>query len=148
MPSSQETGVGRGEGPPRSGVYRFRDFQWEGVETRAYKEEGEHFRGVLRRVLAKDDALAFEVRYFEVEPGGYTSFERHEHEHVVIVLRGKGRVRLGEEVHPLGFGDLVRVGPHTPHRFSNADPSAPFGFLCMVERERDRPELLEGASGP
>lgn len=131
-----------------SGVSRFHDFHWEGVETRAYKEAGESFRGVVRHVLAAGGSLAFEVRYFEVEAGGYTSLERHEHEHVVLVLRGRGRVRLGEEVHSLAFGDLVRVAAGQPHRFSNADPSEPFGFLCIVDRERDRPELLAGAPEP
>ncbi|MBI4537949.1 MAG: cupin domain-containing protein [Gemmatimonadetes bacterium] len=131
------------DGQAGARVFRFHGFEWEGVEARVYKEGGEAFRGVIRRVLAKDDALAFEVRYFELEPGGYTSFERHEHEHVVIVLRGRGSVRLGEEMQALGFGDLVCVTPNTPHRFTNTDPAEPFGFLCIVDRERDRPVTLD-----
>jgi quercetin dioxygenase-like cupin family protein len=88
---------------------------------------------------------AFEVRYFEMEPSGYTSFERHRHEHLVVVLRGRGRVRLGSEWHDLAPHDVVRVPADMPHRFE-AGADEPFGILCVVDRERDRPELLDPAT--
>jgi ribulose-bisphosphate carboxylase large chain len=85
------------------------------------------------------ERTAFHVRYFEVAPGGFTTLERHAHEHVVVVLRGRGEVRLGGDVHALDFGDTVYVAPGEVHQFRNPSASEPFGFLCLVDAERDRP---------
>jgi ribulose-bisphosphate carboxylase large chain len=117
---------------------------WVGVERTEYKSPANHHGGVARSVLAggRGERTAFEVRYFEIAPGGFTTLEHHAHEHVVIVLRGTGAVRLGDEVHPLGFGDAVYVAPHEVHQFRN--PSAePFGFLCVADALRDRPVVVE-----
>ncbi|HSM51799.1 MAG TPA: cupin domain-containing protein [Thermoanaerobaculia bacterium] len=129
-----------------SRVSRWLGSGWERVEERPYKERGEEFRGVGRHLLVGggDPGLAAEVRYFSVAAGGWTSFERHGHAHAVVVLTGRGRVRLGGEEHPLAPFDLVYVAPETPHRFS-ADPASPLGLLCIVDRDRDRPRpVAEG----
>lgn len=127
----------------RSCVRRFDGASWDGVRAMAYKAEDGTFRGVTRRVLASPADAAFEVRYFELDPDGHSTFERHAHVHVVVCYRGRGRVRLGDEVHEIGFGDVVYIAPNEPHQFSNpyADP---FGFLCIVDRERDRPTPAGG----
>jgi ribulose-bisphosphate carboxylase large chain len=116
------------------------DFRWKGVPAADYKQAGDHWRGVARTVLVGDagEGTAFHVRYFEVAPGGFTSLEEHAHEHMVVVLRGRGHVRLGDAVHELGFGDAVYVAPHAVHQFRNAS-GEPFGFLCVVDARRDRP---------
>ncbi|HEX7051261.1 MAG TPA: cupin domain-containing protein [Longimicrobiales bacterium] len=116
---------------------------WTRVRVLAYKPPSESFQGITRRVLASSEHAAFELRYFELEPGGYSTHERHRHVHVVVCHRGRGRVRLGDEVHEVGFGDVVYVAPNEPHQFLN--PYAePFGFLCIVDRERDRPQPIGG----
>jgi len=118
--------------------------RWEGVPLTAYKAEAAHHCGVTRTVLAGEsgEQTSFHVRYFEIAPAGFSTLEQHQHEHVVIVLRGRGEVLLGDQVFPLGFGDTVYVAPNGPHQFRN--PSAePFGFLCMVDAQRDRPVPVE-----
>jgi quercetin dioxygenase-like cupin family protein len=117
------------------------DFGWDQVERRPYKEdERALFRSVTRQVLFSDEKLASELRYFEVAPDGYTSLERHEHMHAVLILRGCGRCLVGREVRPLATNDLITVPPWTWHQF-RATPDGPLGFLCMVNAERDRPQL-------
>jgi quercetin dioxygenase-like cupin family protein len=113
---------------------------WQGVAVQEYKLAAEHHCGVIRAVLAGDgdDRTAFQIRYFEISPGGFTTLERHRHEHVVVVLRGTGRVRLDDTWHEVGFGDTVYVAPDEVHQLRN-DGGEPFGFLCVVDRERDRP---------
>ncbi|HZH98707.1 MAG TPA: cupin domain-containing protein, partial [Fimbriimonadaceae bacterium] len=120
---------------------------WDGVDRETYKDEPGTWMQVSRRVLSIDAGAGFEVRYFEVEPGGYTSFEMHRHEHVVLVLRGKGEVRLHDVWHDLGTHDVVRVSTETPHQFRNAG-AEPFGILCVVDKERDRPILLDPNGDP
>ena len=114
---------------------------WEGVERQPYKEDARAlFKSVSRQVLFSDPDLAGELRYFEVEPGGFTSLERHRHMHGVLVLRGRGKCLVGTEVRELAPHDLVTVPPWTWHQF-RAAADAPLGFLCLVDASRDRPQL-------
>ena len=72
-----------------------------------------------------------ELRYFEVAPGGFSTLERHEHMHAVLILRGRGHCLVGGEVRPIETRDLVTVPPMTWHQF-RATKGEPLGFLCMV----------------
>jgi quercetin dioxygenase-like cupin family protein len=117
------------------------DFRWQGVEARPYKEEGAApFKSVSRQVLFSDPRLAGELRYFEVAPGGYSTLERHEHMHAVMILRGKARALVGDKVHEVKPRDLITIPPWTWHQFRPA-PGETLGFLCLVNAERDRPQL-------
>ena len=115
-------------------------FRWEGIPVAAYQTGGSHFAGITRQLLFDGgEGLACQLRYFEIEPGGYSSLERHRHEHAVMVIRGAGRALLGDRLADLATYDLVRVPPLTWHQFQTRG-SEPFGFLCMVDCGRDRPE--------
>jgi quercetin dioxygenase-like cupin family protein len=117
------------------------DFRWEGVDLRAYKDEATApFRSVTRQVLASAPDLKGELRYFEVAPGGWTTLERHAHVHAVTILRGAGRALVGDEVFDVAALDLVTVPAWAWHQF-RASAGEPLGFLCMVDAERDRPQL-------
>lgn len=116
-------------------------YTWEDVEVLAYKSEGvAPFKGVTRQVLFSDPQLAAQWRYFEVAPGGHTTLERHQHVHAVMVIRGRGACLVGQEIHAIGLHDLIHVPPMTWHQF-RASESEPLGFLCLVNAERDRPQL-------
>jgi quercetin dioxygenase-like cupin family protein len=119
-------------------------FRWEGIEPRAYKDEpgaarGMAWRGVSRHTLVRG---VFEVRYFELAPGGFSSLEKHAHPHAVVCVRGRGRALLGRGVVELAPFDLAETGAWEPHRWMNAGDE-PFGFLCTVEGVRDRPVALD-----
>ena len=128
---------------------------WAGIEPRCYKdEEGEQtrFLDVTRHTLLGPGSggagarLNFELRYFEVAAGGYSSLERHEHPHAVVIVKGRGTVRLGGGTEPVSALDVVYVAPHDVHRFS-ADAGEALGFVCVVDRERDRPVAVGEATG-
>jgi mannose-6-phosphate isomerase-like protein (cupin superfamily) len=117
------------------------DYHWQGVDVLAYKQEGSApFRDVTRQVLFGDSGLPAQLRYFEVAPGGWTTLERHEHVHAVMVIRGRGQCLVGDKAYDIGERDLVSVPPMTWHQF-RAAADQPLGFLCMVAVERDRPQL-------
>ncbi len=117
------------------------DFLWDDVALLRYKEDGAApFRDVTRQVLFAGDEIPAQWRYFEVARGGFTTLERHEHVHNVMVLHGRGECRVGDGVWPLAPYDLVRVPPLTWHQFRAAEDSA-LGFLCLVPTQRDRPQL-------
>jgi quercetin dioxygenase-like cupin family protein len=115
------------------------------VAGRAYKEGRGSHAGVTRFELLgrepDETALRFETRYFEVASGGYTSLERHRHPHTVIVIRGSGTLVGEGEEHPIRPFDCVYVAPDDVHQF-RADRGETLGFLCVVDRERDRPALV------
>ena len=123
-------------------------FSWEGVPAQHYKrgdagEAGLGWRDVVRHTLAGGEALAFQLRYFEIGPGGYSSLEKHAHAHTIVVLRGRGRVVAGHAVFAVEPFDLVVVPPAAPHQFVNAG-TEPFGFLCPVDASRDVPRAVSG----
>lgn len=122
-------------------IHKASEFEWSGIPLDRYKDEPGTWQSVTRQVLSPDLEGSFEVRYFEIAPGGYSTYERHEHEHCVIALRGSGEVVLGSSVHEVNERDVIRVESMMPHQFRNPG-SEPFGFLCIVDRERDRPEPL------
>jgi mannose-6-phosphate isomerase-like protein (cupin superfamily) len=115
--------------------------RWDEVEERPYKEdERALFRDISRQILFSDPNLAAELRYFEVKPGGFSTLERHEHMHAVMVLRGRGHCLVGHKVQQIELHDLVTVPPWTWHQF-RASSGEPLGFLCMVNAARDKPQL-------
>ncbi|MCC7122309.1 MAG: cupin domain-containing protein [Gammaproteobacteria bacterium] len=115
--------------------------RWQGVEVLEYKQDGSApFRDVTRQVLFEDPALACQLRYFEIAPGGHTTLERHGHVHAVMVVRGHGTCLVGDDVFDIGEHDLVQVPPSTWHQF-RAPADVALGFLCLVNAERDRPQL-------
>jgi ribulose-bisphosphate carboxylase large chain len=124
-----------------------RNFRWDQVALEPYKlrtRRGADFAGASRQVIVgKDDApVAFELRYFELQPGGFTSLERHRHCHVVIGVRGRGRMRVGGQEHHIAPFDIAYVGPYQPHRLT-AHGRTPFGFFCVVDRRRDKPRPVK-----
>jgi quercetin dioxygenase-like cupin family protein len=129
----------------RSRVVKSGGAGWSAIAPQAYKVDTASFCEVTRRVLLgrlAGDELAFELRYFEVAPGGWTSLERHQHPHAVVVLVGRGEVRVGAERHPIAPFDAVYVAPGDVHQFVAAGEEK-LGLLCVVDHERDRPELVD-----
>ena len=116
-------------------------YRWEGVEELPYKEDGRAlFKSITRQVLFADPQLDGELRYFEMASGGFSTLERHEHMHAVLILRGRGHCLVGEEVRAVETRDLVTVPAMTWHQF-RATRGEPLGFLCMVNAARDKPQL-------
>lgn len=106
-------------------------FSWHDVGIKAYPGQ-ESLHVTKRELISKrDGAQHFEVRYFEVQPGGYTSLDTHQHDHGVVVLRGSGTVLLAEKTFAITFGDVVYIEPFEKHQFHNAGKE-PLGFLCVI----------------
>jgi ribulose-bisphosphate carboxylase large chain len=141
----------------RSVIYPFAgDFTWTGVPQERYKAEDGTWAAIARTVLigARGESALFDLRYFEIAPGGHSSLEKHEHEHVVICIRGSGTLLIDGALAELNFLDTAYLAPNDPHQLCN--PFAePFGFFCIVNHLRDRPRppdekelgaLLSGAA--
>lgn len=126
----------------RSLIRQIDGYEWEDRPSTRYKDDDRlPFRGVRRVELVgpHGERTAFHLRYFEVEPGGHTSREKHVHTHTIIGARGRGVLERGDERQELGVHDVAYVAPLEVHRLRN-ETEEPFGFYCIVDRERDRPQ--------
>ncbi|REL33081.1 cupin domain-containing protein [Rhodohalobacter sp. SW132] len=126
----------------KSAVLSCDNFSWDGVEKKIYKTETDNFRDIHRYTLLGDEhsELNSETRYFEIQPDGYSSLEYHRHPHSVVIIRGSGSVILNDELHSIQSFDVVYIGPETIHQF-HADNGEELGFICVVDRYRDRPSI-------
>lgn len=114
-------------------------YRWDGVEPKIYKADSAVFRDVTKQVLfEREGDLPVQFRYFQVEPGGWSSLERHEHMHMVVIFRGRGHALLGGAVRPVEEGDLMTIPPWSWHQF-RADAGGALGFFCLVNADRDKP---------
>lgn len=116
-------------------------FQWSNRESTPYKDaDDQAFKGVRRVELVGKfgERTHCDLRYFEVEPGGFTSLEKHLHTHIVIGARGTGLLTMGNRRIALEPMDVVYLQPLEAHQLHN-ETRQPFGFLCIVDHERDRP---------
>ncbi len=117
------------------------DFSWDGRNPTVYKASKElPFQDVTRfELIGKTGEKAnFDLRYFQIEPGGYTSLEKHLHTHTVICVRGQGILVINDQSILLKPLDVAYVPPLDVHQLRN-ESSEPFGFFCIVDRQRDRP---------
>jgi len=117
------------------------DFQWANRESTPYKSADDlAFKDVRRVELVGKfgEQTRCDLRYFEVAPGGFTSLEKHLHTHIIIGARGTGLLTMGNERITLEPLDVVHLRPLEVHQLHN-ESREPFGFLCIVDHERDRP---------
>jgi ribulose-bisphosphate carboxylase large chain len=126
------------------------NFTWKGIKTEKYKPTGRDWADIVRQTLIGNhgETTKFHLRYFEIAPNGYSSFEMHKHEHVVIGIRGNGicivrnpRSSEVEKTYEIGFLDTLYIQPDAPHQLRNPF-NEPFGFFCIVNAKRDRPKTL------
>jgi ribulose-bisphosphate carboxylase large chain len=129
----------------RTTFYKHRGgFRWMGIKKLPYKTKGDEWSDITRMVMigSQGESTKFHIRYFEIDPEGYSSLEKHRHEHVVICIRGSGLVRTGNTKRKMNFLDTIYIAPNTPHQLTNPYKQT-FGFLCIVNAKRDRPKLLK-----
>jgi ribulose-bisphosphate carboxylase large chain len=141
--SACELPARNGSGPSdvRSHLPFVDGFRWLGRAVSEYKsDESLPFRNVSRVELIgrHGEQTAFDLRYFEVQPGGYTSLEKHVHTHTVIGVRGQGVLQTSDQSIELKPFDVAYVGPMQSHQLRSLGDE-PFGFFCIVDHERDAP---------
>jgi quercetin dioxygenase-like cupin family protein len=151
QPETDPSADARGDHEPPPALRRWRRrFRWEHTELEPYKisaHRGGEFAGASRQVLIgkRGERVGFHLRYFELQAGGYTSLERHRHSHVVVGVRGRGLVRIGEKDYTVTPLDTIYIGPQQAHQLRAAG-RAKFGFFCIVDARREQPQPVQPAA--
>jgi quercetin dioxygenase-like cupin family protein len=119
------------------------DYRWKDIPIQGYGKADAAVCGVNRQVLAgaNQEDINFEVRYFELEPDGYSQHEKHSHAHSIFVLKGKGQLLLGKEIHQLDTHDVAYVAPFEEHQLRNPNNEV-MGFICVVNKEKGEATVL------
>ena len=131
LPSSRQT---------KADYFPCSQFHWQKRISQKYKLDAADFAGITRTELIgrSGESTSFDLRYFEIEPGGFSSHEKHVHEHVIIGVRGSGLLVKMQKQLSITPHDIAYVGPLEPHQLRNTG-TEPFGFFCIVDHERDKP---------
>lgn len=87
----------------------------------------------IRKVLTSNDgAPNFSMRIFELDKDGHTPFHKHQWEHEIFILEGKGELVLEDgstiELIP---GKAALITPEEVHQFRNTSEET-FKFMCLV----------------
>ena len=99
--------------------------------------------GTTRQVLiGPDQGPHFAMRRFIMEPGGGMPLHTNTVEHEQYVLRGRGRVRIGDRVHEVQRDDVVFIPAGVAHSYESVGDE-PFEFLCVVPNSPDEIEVLD-----
>lgn len=120
-----------GEAEDKSGL------RWDGVPVKDYGSQAPKVKDATRQILLGHDEKSdnFHLRYFEVKPDGYTTLDKHPHEHGVVIIKGRARVTIDDTEFELGYGDVLYVPGDEVHQFFCVGDE-PMGFLCIVPAKR------------
>lgn len=101
------------------------------VVAEEVKEEGAKRAKIRWLITEKEGAKNFCMRLFEIEEGGFTPWHKHDWEHEVFILEGKGKIITEKGEEELKPGDFLFVPPMEYHQFKN-DSKEKLVFLCMI----------------
>ena len=94
----------------------------------------QYMKDVSARYLIVEEfgAPNFEMRYFELCNGANTPQHRHQYEHEVFIVRGKGKLILKDKEVSLRTNDAILIDINEKHAFAQ-EGEEPFGFICLVQ---------------
>jgi quercetin dioxygenase-like cupin family protein len=99
--------------------------------------------GVTRRMLiSPEEGPHFAMRAFRIEAGGGMPMHTNQVEHEQYVLRGRGRVVIGDEVSEVSEGAIVFIPANVPHSYTPIGDEA-FEFLCLVPNLPDQTIIVD-----
>ncbi len=87
------------------------NFKWDGVDIETYPNDLANNVTKQEMLGLKEGAKNFAVRYFEVAAGSHTYLDSHEHDHGVVIIRGRGEVLLDKNKYDIQYGDAIFISP-------------------------------------
>jgi len=96
----------------------------------------------IQVLISPEEGPNFAMRRFVMQPGG--SMPKHTNlvEHEQLVLNGRARIGIGDEVYEVEKDNVVFIPAGVPHWYQTIGDE-PFEFLCMVPNKPDEVVILE-----
>jgi quercetin dioxygenase-like cupin family protein len=102
--------------------------------VKEYELKSNGMKGVKVKYLlhAGIGAKRIQLRLFTIDIGGYTPLEKHEHEHEIFVLKGRGTLKSEEKEFEIKPGDAIFIKSNELHQIIN-NSNEILQFLCTKE---------------
>jgi len=81
-------------------------------------------------------AKNLQLRLFKIDVEGYTSLEKHAHEHEVFILQGTALLRGRNQEITVGPRSVIFIPSFEEHQFKNIGDE-PVEFLCTKETSEE-----------
>lgn len=96
----------------------------------------------IQVLISSDEAPHFAMRRIEMKPGGSMPLHTNTVEHEQLVLGGRGRVVLGDEVHEVSKDAVLFIPAGLKHSYETIGDES-FVFMCLVPNKPDKTEICE-----
>jgi len=100
------------------------------VEAEAVEEE-KATGTFIKWFFKPEETPLYAMRVFEVKPGGHIKAHSHPWEHEIYVLKGKGRIRVGESFYDVEEDTAIYIPPNVIHEYWNTGESV-LRFICTI----------------
>ncbi|WP_028584957.1 cupin domain-containing protein [Desulfogranum mediterraneum] len=99
--------------------------------------------GVSRKILiSPQEGPNFAMRSFTIAAGGFMPMHTNSVEHEQLILNGRARVSIADQVLEVEKDDVVFIPSGVPHSYTTLGDE-PFTFLCLVPNQEDIIEIIE-----
>ncbi len=95
----------------------------------------------MQMLISPDEAPHFAMRKFVIKAGGYMPYHTNTVEHEQYVLKGKARVKIGDEEFTAKEDDILFIPEGIPHSYY-VKGEEDYEFLCLVPNKEDKIELV------
>ena len=115
-------------------VKKFSDVEAIKIESAVYT--------TIQVLISSDEAPNFAMRRIVMQPGGSMPKHTNTVEHEQLVLGGRARVGIGDEIYEVEKDDVVFIPAGVPHFYETIGDES-FVFLCSVPNLPDTVEIVE-----
>ncbi len=116
-------------------MYKMKHINYKDVKAERV-EEGAKDTTIRWLITSKDGANHFAMREFEIKSKGYTPLHKHDWEHEVFILEGKGIVISNGKEERFKKGDVFFIPSMEEHQFKNTGKKM-LKFLCLIPYKED-----------
>ena len=108
-------------------------YNWKDIPEREMRQ------GVVQKVFRGDQCVVGQTTLY---PGMKSAPHSHEWEQIFMILQGRVKLHVGDQVHDCGPGTVVRIPPHIEHWVE--PPAAEDGVAINLDIFSPiRPDFLE-----
>jgi len=96
----------------------------------------------IQVLISPEEGPNFAMRRLEIQPGGGMPRHTNEVEHEQLVLSGRARITIGDDIYEVEKDTVVFIPAGVPHS-SESIGDEPFAFICSVPNLPDKIEILD-----